>query len=142
MIIKIKYFNENLDRIEKIPLGDWIDLRAAKSVRIYKGEVVNIPLGVGMILPVGYEALVVPRSSTPTRFGIMCANSVGIIDHSYSGDGDEWHFPAYAIRDTIINEGDRIAQFRILENQPRFYFEIVNQLNEVNRGGLGSTGDR
>lgn len=138
--IKIKYFDEGIERIEKIKVGDWIDLRSAVTVKLLSNEYYLIPLGVGMILPDGYEALVLPRSSTPSKFGIMCANSMGVIDNSYSGDADEWKFPAYAIRNTVINKGDRICQFRIIRNQPRIKFEIVNHLNKISRGGIGSTG--
>ena len=139
--IKIKYFAD-IQKIEKITQGDWIDLRAAADVTLKKDEMSIIPLGVGMILPEGYEALVVPRSSTPKKFGVICANSMGIIDNSYSGNTDEWKFPAIAIRDTAIRKGDRIAQFRIIKNQPPIIFEEVEQLNEKSRGGFGSTGRR
>lgn len=138
--IKIKYFDQEIEKIEKINKGDWIDLRSAESVAIKKGEYYLIRLGVGMILPDGYEAHIVPRSSTPSKFGIMCANSVGIIDNSYSGDADEWMFPAVAIRDTVILKNDRICQFRIVKNQPEIVFNEVDHLGEKSRGGIGSTG--
>lgn len=140
--IPIKYFVPGLKPIEKISVGDWIDLRAGETVELKKGEYYSIRLGVGMILPTGYEALVLPRSSTPAKFGIVVANSMGVIDNSYCGDADEWRFPAIAIRDTIIKKGDRIAQFRIIENQPRLTFETVSKLRPHSRGGFGSTGKR
>lgn len=140
--IKIKYFDQEIEPIQKISAGDWIDLRSAETVDLKKGDYYLIPLGVGMILPDGYEAHVLPRSSTPSKFGIICANSMGVIDNSYSGDGDEWKFPAVAIRDTHIEKGDRICQFRIVKNQPGITFEVVDHLNEVSRGGIGSTGTR
>ena len=101
-----------------------------------------LSLGVGMILPTGYEAHVLPRSSTPSKFGIIMANSMGVIDNSYNGDTDEWRFPAIAWRDTIINKGDRIAQFRIVKNQPVIEFDTVDYLNDNSRGGIGSTGTK
>lgn len=140
--IKIKYFDQDIEKIQKISKGDWIDLRSAETVVIQAGHYHLIPLGVGMILPDGYEAHVLPRSSTPSKFGIIMANSMGVIDNSYSGDADEWKFPAVAIRDTLIKKGDRIAQFRIVKNQPSIEFEIVDHLNEISRGGIGSTGKR
>ena len=142
MTIKIKYFNQEIEKIQKIAVGDWIDLRAAKTVPLFEGEYARIPLGVGMILPDGYEAHVLPRSSTPGKFGIIMANTMGIIDNSYSGDEDEWKFPVVAFRDTVIEKGDRIAQFRIVKNQPCIEFETVEHLNSVSRGGIGSTGIR
>lgn len=140
--IKVKYFVSGLDPIQKISVGDWIDLRAGETVTLKKGDYYLIRLGVGMILPDGYEALVLPRSSTPYKFGIMVANSMGVIDNSYCGDADEWRFPAIAIRDTTIKKGDRIAQFRIVENQPKLRFETVSNLKAKSRGGIGSTGKR
>lgn len=140
--IRVKYFVSGLDPLEKISVGDWIDLRAGETVTMKKGDYYLIRLGVGMILPDGYEALVLPRSSTPYKFGIMVANSMGIIDNSYSGDADEWKFPAVALRDTTIRKGDRIAQFRIVENQPKLTFETVSNLKANSRGGIGSTGKR
>lgn len=140
--IRVKYFENGLEEIQKINVGDWVDLRAAERVEMKKGEYYLIRLGVGMILPTGYEALVLPRSSTPNNFGIMLANSCGVIDNSYSGDADEWKFPAIALRDTVIEKGDRIAQFRILENQPGIAFETVKALRKNSRGGIGSTGKK
>lgn len=140
--IKIKYFPPMVAGVETIDVGDWVDLRAAASVRLRAGEYFLIPLGVGMILPRGYEAHVLPRSSTPQKFGIIMANSMGVIDNSYSGNADQWHFPALAIRDTEICFGDRIAQFRIVRNQPSLIFRVVPCLGKISRGGLGSTGVR
>ena len=140
LVIKVKYFDSEIKPLKKISVGDWIDLRSAESVKLEAGEIAIIRLGVGMILPDGYEALVLPRSSTPRKFGIVCANSMGVIDNSYSGDSDEWKFPAVALRDTEIKKGDRICQFRIVKNQPSIKFQTVDRLNEISRGGIGSTG--
>lgn len=140
MQIKIKYFNENLPKVNKIEKGDWIDLRAAKTVQLSMDQFTLIPLGVAMELPEGYEAHVVPRSSTYKKFGIIETNSMGVIDESYKGDNDQWFFPAYALRDTIIEEGDRICQFRIMEKMPTVEFVEVDNLDNEDRGGHGSTG--
>ena len=138
--IKIKYFNDEIDKIEKISKGDLIDLRAAETVEMKKGDFKLIKLGVGMKLPDGYKANVYPRSSTYKNFGIILANSVGQIDNSYSGDSDEWRFPAIALRDTVIHKNDRICQFEIQKVQPEIQFIEVEHLDEVSRGGIGSTG--
>lgn len=142
MKIQIKYFDKEIDKIQKVDKGDWFDLRAAETVKLKAGEYKLIPLGVGMILPDGYEANIVPRSSTFKNYGVLQTNHYGVIDNSYSGDNDQWHFPAYAIRDTIINKNDRICQFRINKKQPTFDFEEVEHLNETDRGGFGSTGTK
>ncbi len=138
--IKIKYFTDQIEKITKIDKGDWIDLRAAKEVALKAGEFALIPLGIAMQLPEGYEAHVVPRSSTFKNFGIIQTNHQGVIDESYCGDNDQWFFPAYALRDTVININDRICQFRIIEKQPELQFEEVKVLNNADRGGHGSTG--
>lgn len=137
--IKIKYFTD-IEPIEKISKGDWIDLRAAKDIELDAGEHTLIPLGVGMILPEGYEAHIVPRSSTFKKYSVIQANHMGIIDNSYSGEEDEWKFSAYAVEHTFIKKNDRICQFRIMEKQPEISFEEVDHLNEKSRGGFGSTG--
>lgn len=138
--IYIKYFDQVLEPISKIAGGDWIDLRAAETVEMKKGEFKLIPLGIAMQLPVGYEAHVVPRSSTFKNFGILQTNSFGVIDNSYCGDNDQWFFPAYAMRDTVIHKNDRICQFRIVEKQPEVNLICVNSLDNPDRGGHGSTG--
>lgn len=138
--IKIKYFTNEIDRLKKITIGDWIDLRAAKTIELKKGEFALIPLGVAMQLPKGYEAFVVPRSSTFKNFGIIQTNSIGVIDETYKGDKDQWFYPVYALRDTVINVNDRICQFRIIKHQPRLNFIEVINLKNKNRGGYGSSG--
>ena len=138
--IKIKYHNPNIDKIEKISTGDWIDLRAAETVELKAGEQKLISLGVSMKLPDGYEAHIVPRSSAFKNFGVIQTNHCGIIDNSYSGSNDIWMFSALAHRDTIISENDRICQFRIIEKMPEVQFEEVAELDDVDRGGFGSTG--
>jgi dUTP pyrophosphatase len=139
--IKIKYFDKSYTHlIEKIAIGDWIDLRAAEDVELKQFEYKLIPLGVAMQLPPGYEANVVPRSSTYKNFGIIQTNHYGVIDESYCGDNDQWHFPALALRDTVIKKGDRIAQFRINKKMPEVEFIEVEMLGNHDRGGIGSTG--
>ena len=101
-----------------------------------------IDLGVCMELPRGYEAHLAPRSSTPKNFGIVCANSFGIIDNSFCGDNDVWKFAALAIRDTTIHVNDRICQFRLVKNQPKVKLIKVKRLGNKDRGGYGSTGKR
>lgn len=138
--IYIKYFDKEIDKIQKIDKGEWIDLRAAETVEIKAGEFKLIPLGIGIILPEGYEANIVPRSSTFKNFGIIQTNSFGVIDNSYSGDNDQWFFPAYALRDTVINKNDRICQFRLNKIQSDIEVIEVEHLKDKDRKGFGSTG--
>lgn len=139
-VIPIKVHDEELPVPEHKAWGDWVDLRAAETVEMKSGEFRIISLGVSMRLPYGYEAHVAPRSSTFKNFGILLANSYGIIDNNYCGDDDVWGFPALAMRDTVIHKGDRIAQFRIVQRQPKLVFAKVDHLEGKNRGGFGSTG--
>lgn len=139
--IRIKYFTDKIEKLSYIGgKSDWIDLRAAEEIEMKKGEFKLIPLGVAMELPKGYEAHVVPRSSTFKNYGIIQTNHHGVIDGSYCGDNDQWFMPALAVRDTVIHTNDRICQFRIMENQPQLAFEEVEHLENADRGGHGSTG--
>lgn len=139
--IIIKYFTDKIEKLRYIDgKSDWIDLRAAENITIKKGEFKLINLGIAMQLPKGYEAHIVPRSSTYKNFGIIQANHMGVIDESYCGDNDCWFFPAIAVRDTEIHVNDRICQFRIMEHQPTIEFEETDALTGKDRGGFGSSG--
>lgn len=144
MVIKVKYFKNHegltVEPLKKIDKGDWIDLRANETISLKKGDFRLIPLGIGIKLPEGYEAHVAPRSSTFKNWGIIQVNSVGVIDNSYSGDNDQWFMPVYATKDTTIQRNDRVCQFRIVEKQPMIEFDTVKFLDNVDRGGFGSSG--
>ena len=168
MKIKVRLINPNC-KFEFIDKGEWIDLRAASDVEMYapyantlngnrtKRDVVfdyqMIPLGFAMQLPEDFEALINPRSGTFKNYGILMVNSQGVVDSSYSGNNDEWKFPALATKDIAILEGDRICQFRIQPSQKasiwtklkwlftnKIEFEFIDSLDGENRGGFGTTG--
>lgn len=141
LTIQVRY-HADIPPLQKLPQGDWIDLRAAETVDMKAGEHCLISLGVSMKLPTGYEAHVAPRSSTFKKWGILMTNSIGIIDESYCGDGDLWYFSAVALRDTHIEKGDRICQFRIVKKMPEAALETVAFLPDPDRGGFGSTGEQ
>ena len=139
--IKIKYFTDKIEKLCYIAgNSDWIDLRVAEDVVMKKGEFRLIRLGVAMELPQGYEAHVVPRSSTYKNFGLIQTNHMGVIDESYKGDADEWKWPALAMRDTEVHVGDRLCQFRIMKHQPQINFLEVDSLENEDRGGFGTSG--
>ena len=141
--IKIKYHTDEIEKLRYIDgKSDWIDLRAAEDVELKAGEFKLISLGVSMELPKGYEAHVVPRSSTFKTWGILQTNSMAVIDESYCGDNDIWRYPVYVTRDTVIHKNDRICQFRIIEHQPTIEFEEVEHLEGEDRNGFGSTGTK
>lgn len=139
MEVLIKY-HDGVEPIKKIDNGDWIDLRTAEDVELKAGEFKIISLGVSMKLPDGYEAVVIPRSSTFKTWGIIQTNHFGLIDNSYCGDDDVWKFPALAMRDTVIPKNSRICQFRIQKKMENVTLITVDHLGFENRGGLGSTG--
>lgn len=170
MKIKVKYFSEDYPRLEKLEKGDWIDLRVDSIERVTsitdgeldvidiecinngfkshvfgnlhysKGDIIKFKLGVAMELPDSYEALIAPRSSTFRRWGLIQTNTPGVIDNIYNGDNDEWGVEFIATRDGVIDRHDRVCQFRIQENQPKFKFEVVEHLGNEDRGGFGTTG--
>lgn len=137
-VIKIKCFDENCKPVKN---GDWIDLFTAEDVNLFRFDFYLISLGVAMKLPEGFEAIVVPRSSTYMKWKVIQANSIGVIDNAYCGNDDVWYFPALAMMDTVIPKYTRICQFKIVANQPDWEIEYVDNLNDENRGGFGSTGD-
>lgn len=139
--IKIQYLNDEIEKLCYIDgKSDWIDLRAAEDVELKKGEFALIHLGVAMQLPEGYEACLIPRSSTYKNFGIIQTNHMGLIDETYCGPNDWWRMPVLAMRDTTIHKNDRICQFRIQKHQPKISFDEVESLEGADRGGFGSTG--
>ena len=139
--IRIRYHSDEIKKLQYIDgKSDWIDLRSAEHVILKKGEFRLISLGVAMQLPEGYEAVIVPRSSTYLNFGIIQTNHMGVVDETYCGDDDVWMMPVLAVRDTEISVNDRICQFRIQKHQPAVSFEEVEHLGNENRGGVGGTG--
>ena len=139
--IKIKYIRD-IKPIEFFDNGDWIDLRAGLDIELEAGGSCVVPLGVAMEIPIGYTAIIVPRSSTFKKWGIIQTNSVGIIDESYCGDNDEWGLPVLAFRKTKIHKNDRICQFRLIKQSDYIDFKEVKTLNNPDRNGFGSTGEQ
>jgi dUTP pyrophosphatase len=137
--IKIKYFDD-AEPIKQIDKGNWIDLKANETIKYNANEFHMLKLGVAMQLPEGYEANIVPRSSTYKHYGIVQTNSYGVIDESYCGDNDQWRFPFYSLREGVINKGDRVCQFRINEVMGKIEFQVVDHLGNEDRNGFGSTG--
>ena len=139
--LKIRYISKEIEKLRYIDgVSDWIDLRSAENISLKAGESRLIRLGIAVELPQGYEAHIVPRSSTYKNFGILQTNHFGVVDHSYCGDEDEWKYPVLAMRDTEIHVNDRICQFRIMKNQPKLVFTEVEHLTGASRGGFGTTG--
>lgn len=137
--IRIKY-KPGAHKLERTEKGDWIDLYTYEDVTLAAGEFALIDLGFACELPQGFEANIVPRSSTFKHWGIIQTNHYAVVDSSYRGDNDYWLYPAYATRDVHIPKDTRICQFRINRVQPSFDFEEVETLGNEDRNGIGSTG--
>lgn len=141
--MRIKYFN-NAKQLEKIEKGCWIDVYSNEDVHIEFLQLKLIKLGFALELPKGVEAHLAPRSSTFKTWGVIQANSVGVVDDTYIGDNDEWRFPAISLRQegTDIKKGDKIGQFRLMKAQEEFEFEVVDMFGNADRSGFGSTGSK
>ena len=154
MKILIKKINPKSIIPTIITKGDWIDLYCPEDYNLKAGQYECIKLGIAVKLPSGFEAVVVPRSSSYRKFGFIMTGSIGVIDNEYNGNGDEWMLPIYSLKNGIINEGNRIAQFRIQLSQKATMWQKIKWLfsnyieikhvgyfkDTFNRGGLGSTG--
>ena len=138
--IKVKYLKD-IEKITQLENGDWIDLRVGEDIELKANTFAMIPLGVAIELPKGFEALLLPRSSTFKKYGIIQTNSIGVIDETYCGNNDEWKMPVFATREVVIPKNVRIAQFRLLEHQPKVNIMEVTELSGKDRGGFGSTGE-
>lgn len=142
LTIKIKYHSADIPEITPIDQGDCIDLYAAERVELKAFESAVISLGISVKLPDGYKAQLTPRSSTFKRWGIIQTNSVGTIDNSYCGENDIWGMPVLAMRDTVIEIGDKICQFEIVKKMEKPDIIKVDHMEDADRGGFGSTGSR
>ena len=138
-VVSIRYL-PGAPHLELNEKGDWVDLYTYEDFSLGPDEFYLVNLGVAMKLPDGFEAHVAPRSSTFKRWGILQANSVGIIDNSYCGDTDIWMMPIYTTRAISVPKGTRLCQFRLVRKQPNIVFHEVDTLNSKSRGGFGSTG--
>ena len=154
IVANVKYFYEDMPKLEAFDYGDWIDVRAcgvkldgefaywdcSDSIIYKQGQFLLIDLGFAMQCPDHYEAHVVPRSSTFKNYGLIQTNHQGVIDWSYRGDNDKWFVPMFALRDGKINKYDRIAQFRFIPKMPKLVLKEMVQFGCSDRGGHGSTG--
>ncbi|MBQ9392008.1 MAG: deoxyuridine 5'-triphosphate nucleotidohydrolase [Lachnospiraceae bacterium] len=167
-VIKIKMLDKSIEPPSLMEGGDWIDLRAAEDIEFIGPYTIQsrknvdrttvfsdykMPLGVAMELPDGYEAVLNMRSSAYKNYTVILANGQGVIDGSYKGDNDQWFVHLIPFRSNIIKKGDRICQFRVQLSQRATCWQkikwlfsngvkikVVNNLNNNDRGGHGSTG--
>lgn len=136
----IRYTDKNIKKLEQLDKGDWIDLPVHTDYTYKKGDTVTVSFEFAINLPEGMEAHILPRSSTFQNYGLLLTNSMGVIDNSYCGNNDIWKAKFYATKDGKINAGERVAQFRLMNNQHRVMWLEVDDLGTEDRGGYGSTG--
>ena len=153
-ILRVKYSDPDFPTLHITEKGNWIDLKCSQDYTLKAGESTLIDLGVAMKLPEDFEAWLVPRSGTFKKYGLTQTNGIGIIDNSYSGNGDIWKMPVLAHQDTFVAKGERLCQFRLMPTmdamitggkpmlsiKPGLVIVEVSQLDDVDRGGFGSSG--
>lgn len=141
MKLKIKRFDKSLPLpVHKTSGAVAVDLCSRLDVEIQPKEIAYIPMNVAIKIPDGYFILSAPRSSAH-KLGVMGINGVGIIDRDYCGNEDEYHFAAYNFTDKIVSieKGTRLTQLLLIKCE-NFEFDEVDEMNEISRGGFGSTG--
>lgn len=141
--IFVKYHSEAVKPLEQH--GDWVDLKTSEDLTAKEQQFVHVSLGISVALPAGFEAHILPRSSTFRKYGLILGNSQGIIDNAYSGEQDIWGADFFATKGIFVPAGTRLLQFRIEKTQNTAYGEIIFDdafyPKTANRGGFGSTGD-
>ena len=146
--VKIKVFEGG--RKPESKNGNWYDcyVRTANVngltpsgniIRFSPGDIVVVHLGFAMDIGKGYEGYILPRSSTFKNTGLLLTNSMGLVDDTYCGDGDEWLAMFYATTYGAFKIGDRLVQISIKKSTP-VDMEDVAQLGNPDRGGYGTTG--
>ena len=141
MQIKIKRFDKSLPLPEyKTKSAAAFDLYSRLNITISPNKVILIPLNIAVQLPKGYHSILLARSSMH-KLGIIPANGIGLIDQDYCGDDDELCFPVinFTNQEIKIEKGTRLAQLLIEKTEVIELLE-VDHLNNLNRGGFGTTG--
>jgi dUTP pyrophosphatase len=117
------------------------DFHCRLDTLVQPGEIVLIPTGVAIATPPGHVLLVMSRSSTPGRKGLLVPHGAGVIDQDYSGDGDEIMCQFYNFTSEVVKvrRGERLAQ-GIFVRVDRAEWAEVDTMDAPTRGGFGSTG--
>jgi dUTP pyrophosphatase len=117
------------------------DLVAAVDVTLAPGERAMVPTGIALALPIGYVALVHPRSGLAARHGVSLVNTPGTIDAGYRGEIKVLlinHDLTEAVR---LRRGDRIAQLVVQRFEHARFVEVAElPASARGAGGYGSTG--
>lgn len=140
MQVRIK--NQSGKALEYKTLGACaFDFEAAEDVVFAPGEWRLVDTGTVIETPVGYCLVIAPRSSTFKNYGLMQVNSIGIVDQDYCGDTDSIKFPFLNMRkeEVVIKKWERIGQGMFVKiEKPEF--QLVENMENTDRGGFGTTG--
>lgn len=142
-MLNIKIINKSNNPIPKYQTSGsaGLDLYAFldESIVLKKNEIVLVPTGIYLEIPIGYEAQIRSRSSLALKNGIFCLNSPGTIDSDYRGE-IKVILASFNNDSFIINNGDRIAQM-VFSKFEHVVFNEVGELSSTERGegGFGST---
>jgi dUTP pyrophosphatase len=144
--VEVKYFYDGEDKEQFMPEyktspAAGCDIRNAGPDLVLKpGDFAPlVPSGIGIKIPLGFEAQVRPRSGLGSQ-GLMITNTPGTIDADYRGEIGVCLINL-SQEDFVINDGERIAQLVIARHE-QGDFELVEELDETERGagGYGHTG--
>lgn len=132
-----------MERLSKVTSKGLMDLSTAAD--FYKSNSIKptlIPTGYKAYMPEGFSLDLAIRSSSPLKYWLIKANSIGIIDGDYADNIDnEGHIYFQVINmgimDLMIKKGDIIGQAKFV---PCSYVEDDACVEkELRTGGFGST---
>jgi dUTP pyrophosphatase len=144
-------------KIQQLPHGEGLALPAYQSAHaagldllaavaddapliLHPGRYAQIPTGLSVALPDGFEAQVRPRSGLAAKHGVTVLNAPGTVDADYRGEIGVLLIN-HGAEPFTIRRGERIAQMVIA---PVSRVELIAEatLPDTDRGsgGFGSTG--
>lgn len=143
--VEVKVYAEGALPVQATPGAAGWDLHARIGVplRLNPGDRAEVPTGLWLAIPYGYEGQVRPRSGLAREYGVTVTNAPGTVDSDYRGEVIVLlvnHGP----RAVIIPPGDRIAQL-VIAPVPRVRIVAVASVEDLGdtargEGGFGSTG--
>lgn len=131
----------NSENYPKRKKGGWFDIPLPYNVSFKAGEVVKLVFDLRVKMPVGYEGIVQPRSSTLEKTGLI-SSGFGVIEDSYCGEEDYIGYRFYATRDGLVLSGSCLVQMRFQKKMEHCVDSLVPDCwftGVESRGGFGST---
>ena len=118
------------------------DFLAREDTTIESGQIGLVPSNTIIKCPDGLALLILPRSSTYRKTGLVFPHSIGLIDQDYCGPEDEIMIQLVNPRNhaVTVNKGDKIAQGLFVQSPQVSFVEVEKDfLGKDSRGGFGST---